>query len=57
MGGGHAPSSFLAQAAQLIGVATAAGLVTLSAAALTWLIVPRMAAIVPVPPAAIEMVR
>jgi len=36
---------FLAQAAQFTGVATAASLVTLSAAALTWLIVPRMAAI------------
>ena len=54
---GAVAGPFLAQAAQLIGVATAAGLVTLSAAALTWLIVPRMAAIVPVPPAGTEMVR
>ena len=54
---GAVAGPFLAQAAQLIGVATAASLVTLSAAALTWLIVPRMAAIVPVPPAAIEIGR
>ncbi len=54
---GAVAGPFLAQAAQLIGVAAAASLVTLSAAALTWLIVPRMAAIVPVPPAAIEMGR
>jgi hypothetical protein len=33
----------LAHAVQLMGVATTASLVTLSAAALTWLIVPRMA--------------
>jgi MFS family permease len=52
---GAVAGPLLAQAAQLTGVATAASLVTLGAAALTWLIVPRMAAIVPAPPAAIEM--
>ena len=52
---GAAAGPFLAQAAQLTGVAIAASLVTLSAAALTWLIVPRMTAIVPVPPGAVEM--
>ena len=46
---------FLAQAAHFPGVATAASLVTLGAAALTLLIVPRMPAIIPVSPAAIEM--
>ncbi len=54
---GAAAGPFLAQAAQLTGVATAASLVTLGAATLTWLIVPRMAAIIPVPPAAVEMRR
>jgi MFS family permease len=52
---GAAAGPFLAQAAQLTGVAIAASLVTLSAATLTWLIVPRMTTIVPVPPAAAEM--
>jgi len=42
---GAVAGPFLAQAAQFTGVATAASLVTLSAAALTWLIVPRMARI------------
>ena len=42
---GAVAGPFLAQAAQFTGVATAASLVTLSAAALTWLIVPPMAAI------------
>jgi predicted MFS family arabinose efflux permease len=54
---GAAAGPFLAQAAQLTGVATAASLVTLGAAALTWLIVPRMAEIIPVPPAAVDMAR
>ena len=46
---------FLAQAAHFGGVATAASLVTLSAAALSLLIVPRMPAVIPVSPAAVEM--
>jgi MFS family permease len=45
---GAVAGPFLAQAAHFSGVATAASLVTLSAAALTLLIVPRMSAIVPV---------
>ncbi len=40
---GAVAGPFLAQAAQLTGVAMAASLVTLGAAALTWLIVPRVA--------------
>jgi predicted MFS family arabinose efflux permease len=44
---GAAAGPFLAQAAHLSGVAAAASLLTLSAAALTFLIVPRMPAIVP----------
>ena len=52
---GAAAGPFLAQAAQLTGVAIAASLVTLSAAALTWLIVPRMTTIVPcLPPGSRE---
>jgi predicted MFS family arabinose efflux permease len=47
LGAGAGP--FLAQAVHLSGVAAAASLVTLSAAALTFLIVPRMAVIVPAP--------
>jgi MFS family permease len=46
---GAVAGPFLAQALHLAGVAAAASLVTLSAAALTWLIVPRMAAIIPAP--------
>jgi predicted MFS family arabinose efflux permease len=42
---GAVAGPFLAQATQFTGVAAAASLVTLSAAALTWLIVPRMARI------------
>jgi MFS family permease len=44
---GAVAGPFLAQAAHLSGVAAAASLVTLSAAALAFLIVPRMAAVVP----------
>jgi MFS family permease len=51
---GAAAGPFLAQAAHFSGVATAASLVTLSAAALTFLIVPRMSATIPVPPFALE---
>jgi predicted MFS family arabinose efflux permease len=41
---------FLAQAARLAGVAATASLITFSAAALTFLTVPRMSAIIPPPP-------
>jgi MFS family permease len=51
---GAAAGPFLAQAAHLTGVAAAASLITLSAAALTLLAVPRMPAIIPVPPSTIE---
>src|SRR5580700_10066076 len=44
---GAAAGPFLAQAAHFTGVATAASLATLSAAVLTFLIVPRMPAIIP----------
>jgi hypothetical protein len=43
---------FLAQAVHLAGLAVVASLVTLAAATLTRLAVPRMAAIVPEPPPA-----
>jgi predicted MFS family arabinose efflux permease len=45
---GAAAGPFLAQAVHFTGVATAAGLVTLSAAALTFLTVPRMPGTIPV---------
>jgi predicted MFS family arabinose efflux permease len=48
--GGAVAGPFIAQAAHLAGVAAAASLATLSAAALTFLIVPRMSAIIPLPP-------
>jgi predicted MFS family arabinose efflux permease len=51
---GAAAGPFLAQAVLFSGVATAASLVTLSAAALTLLIVPRMSPIIPVQPLTIE---
>ena len=51
---GAVAGPFLAQAAHLTGVAAAASLVTLSAAALACLIVPRMPAIIPVPPSPAE---
>jgi len=51
---GAAAGPFLAQAAHLTGVAAAASLITLSAAALTLLAVPRMPAIIPVPPSTVE---
>jgi predicted MFS family arabinose efflux permease len=51
---GAAAGPFLAQAAHISAVGIAASLVTLSAAALTFRIVPRMPAIIPVQPAAIE---
>jgi predicted MFS family arabinose efflux permease len=44
----------IAQAAHLTGVAAAASLTTLSAAALTSLILPRMSAIIPLPPPKID---
>jgi predicted MFS family arabinose efflux permease len=44
---GAAAGPFLAQAAQLRGVAAAASVVTLGAAALAWLLVPRMPATIP----------
>jgi predicted MFS family arabinose efflux permease len=44
----------IAQAAHLTGVAAAASLTTLSAAALTFLILPRMSAIIPLPPPKID---
>ena len=47
---GGAAGPFIAQAAHLTGVAAAASLTTLSAAALTCLILPRMSAIIPLPP-------
>ena len=47
---GAAAGPFIAQAAHLTGVAAAASLTTLSAAALTFLILPRMSAIIPLPP-------
>lgn len=46
---GAVAGPILAQAAHFSGVATAASLVTLGAAVLTFLIVPRMSAIIPVP--------
>jgi predicted MFS family arabinose efflux permease len=46
---GAATGPFLAQAAHISGVGLAASLVTLSAAALAFLIVPRMPAIAPAP--------
>jgi MFS family permease len=46
---GAVAGPFLAQTTHFSGVATVASLVTLSAAALTFLIVPRMPAIIPVP--------
>jgi len=49
---GAVAGPFLAQAAHFSGVTTAASLVTLSAAALTFLIVPRMPTIIPAQPAA-----
>ena len=50
---GAAAGPFLAQAAHFTGVATAASLATLSAAVLTFLIVPRLPAIIPGQPAAV----
>ena len=44
---GAVAGPFIAQAAHLTGVAAAASLITLSAAALTFLIMPRMSAIIP----------
>ena len=44
---GAGTGSFLAQAAHLTGVAVAASLITLNAAALAFLAVPRMPAIIP----------
>jgi predicted MFS family arabinose efflux permease len=51
---GAVAGPFLVQAAHLTGVATAATLMTLSAAGLTCLTVPRMSAIIPVKPATVE---
>ena len=48
---GAAAGPFLAQAAGLVAVAATASLVTLGAAVLTWLIVPRMPAVASVRPA------
>jgi predicted MFS family arabinose efflux permease len=47
---GAVAGPFIAQAADLTGVAAAVSLITLSAAALTFLILPRMSAIIPLPP-------
>jgi predicted MFS family arabinose efflux permease len=52
---GAAAGPFLAQAARFSGVATAASLVTPGAAALTFLLMPRMSAINPVQASAIEI--
>jgi MFS family permease len=51
---GAVAGPFLAQAADLTGVATVAALMTLSAAVLTCLTVPRMSVIIPVQPATVE---
>jgi MFS family permease len=51
---GAVAGPFLAQAADLTGVATVAALMTLSAAVLTCLTVPRMSIIIPVQPATVE---
>jgi MFS family permease len=51
---GAVAGPFIAQAAHLTGVAAAASLTTLSAAALTSLILPRMSAIIPLPPLKID---
>jgi predicted MFS family arabinose efflux permease len=51
---GAAAGPFLAQAAHFTGVATAASLATLSTALLTFLIVPRMPAIIPGQPATVD---
>jgi predicted MFS family arabinose efflux permease len=51
---GAVAGPFIAQAAHLTGVAAAASLITLSAAALTFLIMPRMSAIIPLTRASAE---
>jgi predicted MFS family arabinose efflux permease len=51
---GAVAGPFIAQAAHLTGVAAAASLTTLSAAALTFLIVPRTSAIIPLAPPSAE---
>lgn len=51
---GATAGPFVAQAAHFSGIATAASLITLSAAALTFAIVPRMSVIIPTQPGATE---